>query len=102
MEREGLKRGYDAMNHSTVGGSLNNISHTYTHTHTHTHTHTQVQTCAHSPSHTLTQVEISHFQYLWVNYELVTCQDQGQQNCFLKVETIWNSKDLSFAARLPS
>jgi len=73
MEREGLERGHDAMNHSTVGGSLNNISYT------HTHTHTQAQTCAHSQSHTLAQVEISHFQPLWVNYELLTSQDQAQQ-----------------------
>ena len=73
MEREGLERGHDAMNHSRVGGSLNNISHT------HTHTHTRAQTCAHSQSHTLAQVEISHFQPLWVNYELLTSQDQGQQ-----------------------
>ena len=49
------------------------------HTHTHTHTHTQAQTCAHSQSHTLAQVEISHFQPLWVNYELLTSQDQAQQ-----------------------
>ena len=48
MEREGLERGHDAMNHSRVGGSLNNISHT------HRHTHTRAQTCAHSVSHTCT------------------------------------------------
>ena len=51
MEREGLKRGYDAMNHSTVGGSLNNISHTYTHTHTHTHTHKYKHVHTHHLTH---------------------------------------------------
>ena len=71
MEREGLERGHDAMNHSRVGGSLNNISHT------HTHTNTSTNMCTLTVS--LAQVEISHFQPLWVNYELLTSQDQGQQ-----------------------
>lgn len=43
------------------------------------HTHTHEYKRAHSHSHTLAQVEISHFQPLWVNYELLTSQDQGQQ-----------------------
>ena len=48
MEREGLERGHDAMNHSRVGGSLNNISHT------HTHTHTSTNMCTLTVSHTCT------------------------------------------------
>lgn len=70
-------------------------SHTHTHTHKHKHVHTHSLTHSHRlKSHTFNLCG-------WI-MNCLHPKTKRSRNCFLKVETIWNSEDLSFAARLPS